>query len=127
MKSVPTISDAEWRVMQVFWEAHPKTANDVVEQLADSTQWNPRTVKSLINRLVKKGALTFEKDGRTYKYSPAVVEEDCVRSEGRSFLKRVFGGALAPLLVHFIEDEQLSNEEIDELQKILDAKRRKNS
>jgi len=127
MKSVPTISDAEWRVMQVFWESSPKTANEVVDHLADSTHWNPRTVKSLINRLVKKKALVFETQGRMYMYSPAVVEEDCVRSEGQSFLKRVFGGALAPLLVHFIEDEPLSNEEIDELQKILDAKRRKNS
>ena len=110
--------------MQVFWEKQPLTANEVAEYLFDITQWNPRTVKTLINRLVKKGALGYEVDGRTYLYSALVKEDACVRSEGRSFLHRVFGGALTPMLVHFIEDEPLTNDEIDELERLLKEKRR---
>ena len=124
MKSLPKISESEWRIMQVFWEESPMTANQIVDALADATHWSPRTVKSLINRLVKKHALGYEVEGRTYQYSPLVNEDACIRSEGQSFLQRVFGGALTPMLVHFIEDEPLTNEEIDELERLLQAKRR---
>lgn len=123
MKNLPKISDAEWRVMQVFWNRHPLTANAVADALADSVQWKPRTVKTLINRLVKKGALGYDVDGRTYLYSPLVQSEDCVQAEGRSFLKRVFSGALAPMIIHFLEEEKLTHEEIDELKRILEKKR----
>ena len=124
MGVTPKISNSEWHVMRVFWEEGPLTANQVVDAMTDDTTWKSRTVKTLINRLVKKGALTFEADGRTYVYSPAVAEEDCVRSESRSFLQRTFAGALMPMLLHFIEDEKLSNDEIDELKRILEEKRK---
>ncbi len=110
--------------MRVFWENSPLTANQVIESMTDETQWKSRTVKTLINRLVKKGALDYEADGRTYLYSPKVNEEDCVRSEGQSFLRRTFAGALVPMLVHFIEDQSLSNADIDELTGILEQKRK---
>ena len=92
--------------------------------MSDETKWKSRTVKTLINRLVKKGALSYEADGRTYLYSPKVNEEDCVRAESSSFLRRTFAGALVPMLVHFIEDRSLSNKEIDELTEILEQKRK---
>jgi BlaI family transcriptional regulator, penicillinase repressor len=124
MRNTPNISNSEWHVMRVFWEHSPLTANQVIDAMADDTTWKSRTVKTLINRLVKKGALTFEADGRTYLYSPTVNEENCVRSEGRSFLQRTFAGALMPMLVHFIEDESLTHTEIDELKKLLEDKRK---
>jgi BlaI family penicillinase repressor len=110
--------------MRVLWESNPLTANQIVEGLTDDTQWKSRTVKTLINRLVKKGALDFEADGRTYLYSPKVQEKDCIHAESRSFLSRTFSGALMPMLVHFIEGEKLSNEDIDQLTGILEQKRK---
>ena len=104
--------------------ATPLTANQVIESMADETHWKSRTVKTLINRLVKKGALEYEADGRTYLYAPKVKEKDCVRAESTSFLRRTFAGALMPMLVHFIGDESLSNTEIDQLTDILDQKRK---
>ena len=125
MGNAPRISEAEWRVMKVFWAKSPQTANEAVTALEATTDWSPKTVKTLINRLVKKGALQFTKDGRTYQYSPAVEEAACVRSESRSFLQRVYGGALKPMLATFIEHEDLTPEDIAELKRLLDKKGRK--
>ena len=119
MKRLPRISESEWQVMRELWLCGRATANEVVDALAGSTTWKPKTIKTLINRLVKKGALGFEKQGRAYLYHPLVNEADCVRAESRSFLSRVYGGALLPMLAHFIEEENLSPEEIEELRRIL--------
>ena len=124
MERTPRISESEWQVMRVLWQTSPLTGNDVVEALEDATTWKPKTVKTLINRLVKKGALGFEKNGRAYLYHPLVEEADCVKAESRSFLRRVYGGALVPMLVNFLDDEKLSMEEIDELRRILDERGR---
>lgn len=122
MESTPKISDAEWLVMRLLWERAPQTTNEVVDTLAGQTTWKPKTIMTLLNRLVKKGALAFEKKGRIYEYSPLVREEDCVRAESRSFLDRVYGGSLRPMLAHFLEETPLSKEEIEELRRILDEK-----
>ena len=124
MKNLPGISESEWQVMRVLWASAPLTGNEVVKALADSTAWSPKTIKTLLNRLVKKKALGFEKQGRSYSYYPLVEEADCARAETRSFLKRVYGGALQPMLSHFLESESLSPEELDELRRILDDKKR---
>jgi len=125
MSEAPRISEAEWRVMKVFWAKAPQTANEVVAALEKTSNWRPKTVKTLINRLVKKGALRYTKDGRTYLYSPAVEEAACVHAESRSFLQRVYGGALKPMLTTFIEHEDLTTDEIAELKRLLDKKGRK--
>ena len=124
MPPLPRIADSEWTVMQALWERSPRTANDVVDALADSVTWSPRTVKTLLNRLVTKGALGYTQKGRVYHYYPKVDEADCVRAERDSFLKRVYGGSLTPMLAQFIEDEDLTPEEIQQLKAILDKKRR---
>ncbi len=122
MKSTARISESEWRVMKVLWERSPLAANEVVDALAAQTDWKPKTVKTLLNRLVRKKAVGFEQDGRAYRYFPLVPERDCVREESRSFLERVYGGALMPMLTAFLEDEKLSPEEIEDLKKILARK-----
>jgi BlaI family penicillinase repressor len=124
MEKLPKISESEWLVMQVLWSKGPLTGNEVVEQLARKTKWNPRTVKTLINRLLKKGALNFEKQGRQYRYIPAVSESKCIHKETQSFVRRVYGGAVRPMLAAFLEDADLSPAEIKELKKILDQKGR---
>jgi len=110
--------------MQVLWERSPLAANDVVDALAAQRDWSPRTVKTMLNRLVKKGALGFEAQGKRYLYKPKVSREACVRREGRSFLSRVFGGALGPMLVHFVNEHPLRPDEIAELKKMLERKER---
>jgi BlaI family penicillinase repressor len=122
MKKIPKISESEWRVMQVLWSKGPLTANQVVEELAEKTKWKPKTIKTLINRLTKKGAVRFQKDGRRYRYYPAVSESKCVRTETRSFLRRVYGGAARPMLAAFLEDAELSPDDVAELKKILEQK-----
>jgi BlaI family penicillinase repressor len=123
-KSIPKIAESEWRVMQVLWENGSQTANDVVNALLDEVKWKPRTIKTLISRLVKKGAVKVIEEGYRYRYSAAVDESVCVRSETKSFIRRVYQGAMKPALAAFIEDADLSDKEIDDIQKILSQKRK---
>jgi BlaI family transcriptional regulator, penicillinase repressor len=121
VKTPPRISDAEWEVMRVAWSRGSVTAQDVVEALRDH-DWSPRTIKTLLNRLKTKGALSHEARGKAYVYRPAVRIEDCVRHESQSFLERVFGGAAAPLLAHFVKRARLTPQELDELKALLAEK-----
>ncbi len=122
MKKLPKISESEWMVMQVLWSNGPSTANEVVKELSGKTKWKPKTIKTLITRLMKKGAVKFEKEGRTYRYYPAVGKAECVRMERRSFVQRVYGGSTRPMLASFLEDAKLSADDIAELKKILEQK-----
>lgn len=123
MIDVPSISEAEWEVMKVFWSKSPATANDVMNVLSDNTEWKPATIKSLISRLVKKNALGFNQEGKTYLYFPLVTEEECLKAESKSFLKRLYGGALKPMFVNFLNQEKLTAEDVEELKKILDERK----
>lgn len=101
----------------------PCTASEIVKALEQSTDWKPNTVKTLIGRLVKKEALVFKEEGRVYFYSPLVTEEECVKAESKSFLARVFGGALKPMLLTFFKEEKLSQDEIEELKQLLEERK----
>src|SRR5438093_13657383 len=105
---LPSISEAEWNVMTVIWARNPITASEVVEQLASRKNWNPRTVKTLLNRLVKKNALAFAVDGKKYLYRPKVRQQDCILRESQSFLGRVFAGDAAAMLLRFVDEIELS-------------------
>jgi BlaI family transcriptional regulator, penicillinase repressor len=122
MNAAMKISEAEWRICQVLWRRSPRTANEIVASLADKTTWNPRTVKTLLNRLIKKNVLCFENHGREYHYSPRLSEEECVRAQTQSFVKRVFNGAAGAMVTAFLDYQQLSSEEITELKAILEKK-----
>jgi BlaI family penicillinase repressor len=123
--TTPSISDAEWEVMAVLWDTSPLTANDVVDRLAARRRWSPRTVKTLLNRLVKKGALKFQVEGKRYSYRPAVQRQQSVRAESRSFLSRVFRGAAGPMLVHFVTHAELTPGELKELEEALAARKQR--
>jgi BlaI family transcriptional regulator, penicillinase repressor len=118
-----TISDAEWQVMQVIWRLGKATAADVIAALSESTDWSHRTIRTLLGRLVEKGALSSSADGNRYVYKPLVTRQKCVRAEGRSFLNKVFAGDAAELLVHFTQEARMTPEQIEELKRLLDAKR----
>ena len=122
MAKTPPITDAEWEVMNVLWDRAPLSASDVAETLAEKTRWHPKTVKTLLGRLVRKGVLGYRTDGNRYVYSPAIPRQSYIRQESASFLERVFGGETAPMLVHFVRNTRLTSGEIEELRKILDEK-----
>lgn len=118
---LPDIAESEWSVMEALWESNPQTASEVTKTLRPTTNWAENTVRTLLTRLVEKGALkTGENTSGTRTYLPAVKREACVRAEGESFMQRMFGGAAKPLLVHFAQNSKLTAEEVKELKKILD-------
>ena len=123
--TTPDISDAEWDVMKVVWDHGPLTSGEVVRRLADDKHWKPRTIKTLLGRLVRKGAVAAQESDGKFLYSAKVARDALARRETRSFLARVFDGAVAPALVHFIEEGGLSQKELAELKKILDRERRR--
>ena len=122
MKRLPKISEAEWEVMRILWQSGPLTTNEIVDDLTARSSWKSETVRTLINRLAQKKALSFKKKGRRYLYSPKVAESDCVRAETKTFLERFHGGSVEPMLAALVEHEQLTPAQIKRLKQILDGK-----
>jgi len=122
-RNLPQISDAELVVMKVVWEKAPVTANRVVEALEDQIHWKPKTVHTLLRRLVQKRALAFDKKGREHHFRPLVDADEYAHAASRSFLRRFFDGEMAPFLACFLERERLTRGEIEELKRILEGKR----
>lgn len=112
------ISEAEAQVMQVLWERHPQTAEEVCAALAGQG-WQDATIKTLLNRLLNKGALNARKEGRRYLYAPLLAREDWLATESQGFLDRMFNGRLAPLVAHFSQHKALSKADIAELKKLV--------
>lgn len=115
------ISEAESAVMEVLWERHPRTSEEVVAALADSRHWQEPTIKTLLNRLLKKKAIKADKDGRRYLYSPVLKREDWVLRESKGLLDRLFDGRVAPLVAHFSQQRKLSAKDIAELRKLIEG------
>src|SRR5215475_582504 len=115
-----SISDAESLVMQVLWDKHPLASEEVVAALAHSTDWREPTVKTLLNRLLKKGAIAAERDGRRYLYRPLLRRSDYVHAQSKNLLDRLFGGRVAPLVAHFSEHRKLSKKDLAELKRLLE-------
>ncbi|MCW8807749.1 MAG: BlaI/MecI/CopY family transcriptional regulator [Rhodanobacter sp.] len=114
------VTEAESRVMDVLWSRAPQTSEEIIAALSPSTGWHEKTIRTLLNRLLGKGAVTAVKDGRRYLYSPGLQRSDWQRQESRSLLDRVFGGKVAPLLAHFSQHEKLTPKDLDELRKLID-------
>lgn len=113
------ISEAEARVMEALWRDNPLSAEQVVADVAKAQGWTEATVKTLLNRLLRKKAITAKRDGRRYLYRPRLRREDYVAAESRDLLDRLFDGKLAPFIAHFSERQNLSSEEIAELKKLI--------
>ncbi len=115
------LSDAEWIVMNFVWEAQPVEASDAIAALGVSNGWSGATVKTMLHRLVKKGALAAEPIGKRYRYTAAVLRSACVKKASRSFLDHVFGGDCVPALMHFVKTSKLSEDELDQLRQLLET------
>ena len=118
----PSISEAEWEVMKVLWEHGPMAARDVYAALPAGHGWAIKTLKTLLARLVVKGAVEYEQIGNSYLYRPACSREQVTRQEMQGFIERVLGGSIAPLLAHFIEEQPLSQDELARLKEVFDKK-----
>lgn len=122
MKSLPQISEAEFEVMKVVWKHAPISTNEVTEILTKTTSWRPKTIQTLLKRLVTKGALSYQKQSRVFIYTPLVEEDEYVSQESSSFLNRYYDGNIITMLSAFLENDKLSKTEIDILRSLLSKK-----
>ena len=114
------ISEAESVVMEVIWAKNPILTEDVVAALTPNGKWQEATVKTLLNRLLKKGAVKARKDQRRYLYSPVLTRDQWLANESRGFLDRLFDGRIAPLVSHFSQQQKLSKKDIEELKRVIE-------
>ena len=123
MKTPPKITETEWEIMRVVWARHPIAASAIIEQLsATDPTWHPKTTRALLNRLVLKKVLDYEQRGRAYVYEPLFSEQECVAAASESFLERVFGGSLKPMLAFFVEHRRITKKDLRELNDLLEAR-----
>ena len=113
------ISEAEAVVMEVLWRAAPRSAEEILAEVGPAQGWQEGTVKSLLNRLLKKKAVKAERDGRRYLYEPLLSREKYVSQESKGLLDRLFDGRVAPLVAHFSEQRKLTKKDVAELRKLL--------
>jgi Predicted transcriptional regulator len=123
VKTLPQISEAEFEVMKIVWKSAPISTNEITDRLVKCTAWSPKTIQTLIKRLVTKGALTYEKQGRVFVYTPLVGEDEYIGQESHSFLKRFYNGNLSAMLSSYLEHDRLSKTEIDALRSLLSQDR----
>ena len=120
----PQISEAEFEVMQVIWEHGAVSTNQVVDILTAKTDWSPKTIQTMLIRLEKKGAITHEKNGRLYIYTPLVDREEYIARQSDAFLDKFFGGALDRMMVSYLSRNNISQEDLEELRAILDRQKK---
>ena len=125
MGDLPQISEAEFEVMKIVWKYAPINTNEITEKLTQTTNWSPKTIQTLIKRLVSKKALTYEKQSRVFVYTPLVKEDEYIRRESNTFLNRFYDGNIISMLASYIEDDKLSEAEIDTLRSLLSEKHKK--
>jgi predicted transcriptional regulator len=113
------ISEAESQVMEILWQRHPQAADEVIAALSARTDWAEPTIKTLLNRLLRKGAIQADRDGRRYLYSPRLQRQDWLAQQSESFVDRLFGGRVAPLVAHFSDQRKLSPKDIAELKRLI--------
>ena len=119
MKPLPQISEAEFEVMKIVWKHAPISTNEITDKLTQTTKWSPKTIQTLIKRLVTKGALSYEKQSRMFVYMPLVDEAEYIGQESNIFLNRFYNGNITAMLSAYIDNDRLSEAEIDELRSLL--------
>ena len=123
MKYIPKISVAEWKIIKLLWKESPLKSEKIINSLTEKMDWWTQAVKTFITRLLKKEAIDFKKVVRAYNYYPLISENECIKAENQSFLQKVYDGAVGMLFTRFLEEETLSEEEIEELEQILKDKK----
>lgn len=125
MEQLPQISDAELEVMKIIWDYAPISTNEVVEKLSKTSTWTAKTIQTMLLRLIKKNVLTYEKKSRVFVYTPLIEKNEYIKQESNSFLNRFYNGTVNSMVLNFIENNILSDKDIDELKTILDERHKK--
>ena len=125
MSDLPQISEAEYEVMKIVWKHATINTNEITEKLLQSTSWSPKTIQTLIKRLVTKGVLTYEKQSRVFVYTPLVKESEYICQESNSFLNRYYDGDITAMLSAYIENDKLTEPEIETLRSLLSKRGKK--
>lgn len=125
MSNLPQISEAEYEVMKIIWQYAPISTNDITDKLLKTTNWNVRTIQTLIKRLASKGVITYEKQSRMFVYTPVIQKHEYVGQESKTFLDRFYNGDITAMVSSFIENDKLSPSEIDTLRTLLLSKYKK--
>ncbi len=120
MADLPSISAAESMIMEVLWRTSPLSTEDVVAALEKQQPWQEATIKTLLNRLLNKGAIAAAKDGRRYLYSPVLQREQWITDESEGLLDRLFGGQIAPYVAHFSRHRKLTRKDLAELKRLIE-------
>ena len=120
MCEIPNITNAEWEIMKIIWITPEISSINIIQELKDKSEWKPATVKTLINRLLTKNAIGFNKIGYEYLYFPLVSEDECIKLESQSFIKKVFNGSIKSMLLTFAQSEEITETDIAELKNILE-------
>ena len=119
MKCLPQISEAEFEVMKIIWKYAPISTNEITDHLVKTTAWSPKTIQTLIKRLVTKGVLSYEKQSRVFVYTPLFDEAEYIGQESNNFLNRFYNGDITAMVSAYIDNEKLSKTEVDELRSLL--------
>ncbi|MCI8298989.1 MAG: BlaI/MecI/CopY family transcriptional regulator [Lachnospiraceae bacterium] len=119
MKTLPQISEAEFEVMKIVWEHAPISTNEITDYLVKTTSWSPKTIQTLIKRLVNKGVLTYEKHSRVFVYTPVVDRDEYIGQESNSFLNRFYNGDISAMVSAYIDHDRLSETDIHTLRSLL--------
>lgn len=123
MNKLPQISEAEFEVMKIVWKYAPISTNEITEKSLQTTSWSPKTIQTLIKRLVTKGVLTYEKQSRVFVYTPTVKENEYINQESNSFLNRYYDGDITAMVSAYVENDRLSEAEFDTLRALLSQKK----
>lgn len=123
MNKLPQISEAEFEVMKIVWKYAPISTNEITEKLLQTTSWSPKTIQTLIKRLVTKGVLTYEKQSRVFVCTPTVKENEYINQESNSFLNRYYDGDITAMVSAYVENDRLSEAEFDTLRALLSQKK----
>lgn len=118
-KDKGTVSPAEQRILDVLWRGSPKNAREIIAAVSTVESWSGQTIKTLINRLVKKKYIGFHQEKNHYLYFPLITEQDYQLVQSQSFIQRIFGGRISPLVTHFVKQQKLSADDVKDLKKIL--------
>ncbi len=125
MSALPQITEAEYEVMKIVWKYAPINTNEITEKLLATSSWSAKTIQTLIKRLVNKGALAYEKNSRVFVYTPLVKESEYISQESNSFLNRYYNGDITTMLSAYIENDKLSETEIETLRSLLSKRGKK--
>lgn len=121
MRELPQISEAELEVLKILWNLGPQTSSEIIDQLDQTTHWKPKTIQTLITRLVSKGAINTDKtNSKAFIYSPVVSEEEYKSYANESLLHKLYNGSFSSMLTSFIKEQKLTKQEIEELKELLD-------